>query len=101
MLFKDSNINQYTHKENTNIKRGTQGELPLHMHVFPFHPPNQQQENKRKKQSWLPLPNGLLAMGFFTPAAFSFTLHVSPISPTLFFSTLVSLPLPFFQNLNF
>jgi len=31
--------------------RETQGELPLHMHVFPFHPSNQQQENKRKKQS--------------------------------------------------
>jgi len=57
MLFKVSNINQYTHKENTNIKRETQGELPLHMHVFPFHPSNQQ-ENKRKKQSWLPSLDG-------------------------------------------
>jgi len=35
MFFKVSNINQYTHKQNTNKKREKQGELSLHMHAFP------------------------------------------------------------------
>ena len=48
-----------------------------HAHSSDFHTSFKQQENKRRKKGWLPLP-GLGSSLRVPPGAFSFTLHVSP-----------------------